>query len=365
MADARADVDRQLAVRARDLELDDLGSEVVGVAVQPDLGRQPDAELVAALPAVAGRLDAERVQVVDDVAVVLVVGQVADREVHSLRSWRARDARRRARRSRSSGPRCRDRSARALPVPAPSVSRKRAARLRGVRRWSSSSAISRSRRSTGGEERGCASAVRQRVAQRRDRRRDRARGRTLSYSRKRTTGPTVGASRHGAPVGLERRRPPAAARVASLSWPSSARLGGDRDAQHPQHHVGLLDPAAGLEERAALVAQHRPVDQAPEQRAALLDLLVDRVRAGLQRGLQVVAPERQVERVERLPHLGRDHVAQRAPALAGAGDARDDRGRAVGVERQQPRDLGAARAAARSASPPRAPPRPAPAAWRR
>ena len=70
------------AVGPRDLELDDLGAEVVGVAVQPDLGRQPDAELVAALAAVAVRLDPQRVEVVDDLGVVVVFGQVADREVH-------------------------------------------------------------------------------------------------------------------------------------------------------------------------------------------------------------------------------------------------------------------------------------------
>ena len=75
-----------MPVRAGDLELDDLGPEVVGVAVQPHLGREPDAELVAALAAVADRLDAQRVEVVDDVGVVLVVGQVADREVH-LGAW--------------------------------------------------------------------------------------------------------------------------------------------------------------------------------------------------------------------------------------------------------------------------------------
>ena len=75
-------------MRARDLELDDLGAEVVGVAVQPHLGREPDAELVAPLSAGRRRLDAERVQVVDDLAVVLVARQISDREVHLLRSRR-------------------------------------------------------------------------------------------------------------------------------------------------------------------------------------------------------------------------------------------------------------------------------------
>ncbi len=91
----------------------------------------------------------------------------------------------------------------------------------------------------------------------------------------------------GAPVGLkaadrmqQRER---LALVAGVGVRPRRAARPDRDAEHPQHHVGLLDPAAGLEERAALVAQHRPVDQPPEQRAALLDLLVDRVRPGQQR----------------------------------------------------------------------------------
>ena len=115
---ARADVNRQLAVRPGDLELDDVRAEVVGVTVQPDLGCEPDAELVTALPGSRRRLHAERVQVVDDVAVVLVAREIANREVHLDRSCRALQVHaRRVLRSRSSGLRCRGRSARALPVP--------------------------------------------------------------------------------------------------------------------------------------------------------------------------------------------------------------------------------------------------------
>ena len=55
-AHACAHVDRQPTVRPRDLELDHFGAEVVGVAVQPDLGGQPHAELVAALPGVIAGL---------------------------------------------------------------------------------------------------------------------------------------------------------------------------------------------------------------------------------------------------------------------------------------------------------------------
>ncbi len=66
----------------RDLELDHVGPEVVRVAVHPDLGGQPHAELVAALAAVGHGLDAQGIEVVDDVRVVLVLGEVADGEVH-------------------------------------------------------------------------------------------------------------------------------------------------------------------------------------------------------------------------------------------------------------------------------------------
>ena len=81
-AHARAHVDRQVIVRARDLELDHLGAEVVGVPVQAHLGVEAHAELVAPLAAVRRGLDPQRVEVVDDVAVVAVLRQVADREVH-------------------------------------------------------------------------------------------------------------------------------------------------------------------------------------------------------------------------------------------------------------------------------------------
>ena len=46
---ARADVDRQVLVRARDAELDHLRAEVVGVPVQPRLGVDGDAEVLELL----------------------------------------------------------------------------------------------------------------------------------------------------------------------------------------------------------------------------------------------------------------------------------------------------------------------------
>ena len=55
--------------------------------------------------------------------------------------------------------------------------------------------------------------------------------------------------------------------------------GGSRHAQHPQHHVGDLDQAARVEEALGLVAQHRAVGDAPDQRRALLDVLRGEVRA--------------------------------------------------------------------------------------
>jgi hypothetical protein len=65
-----------------------------------------------------------------------------------------------------------------------------------------------------------------------------------------------------------------------------------RHPQHAQHHVRLLDAPTRVQEGARLIPQHGLVEQAPEQRTALLDLLVDGVGPGCQRRLQVVAPQR-------------------------------------------------------------------------
>jgi len=50
-----------------------------------------------------------------------------------------------------------------------------------------------------------------------------------------------------------------------------------------------------------------------------------------------------VERVDRLPHLGAEDVADRARALAGARDAVEDRRRVLGVERERAQHLVARR----------------------
>ena len=60
----------------------------------------------------------------------------------------------------------------------------------------------------------------------------------------------------------------------------------------------------------------------PEQRAALLDVAVDRIRARAQPRAEVAVLELQVGGVDRLPHLGRDDVAHGARALPGAPEAR-------------------------------------------
>jgi hypothetical protein len=80
--DPCAHLDRQVVVRARDPELQDLGAEVVDVAVDPRLGIQPDVELVAALRRRRRRADAQRVEVVGDRLLVPVGGGVVDVVVH-------------------------------------------------------------------------------------------------------------------------------------------------------------------------------------------------------------------------------------------------------------------------------------------
>jgi len=103
---------------------------------------------------------------------------------------------------------------------------------------------------------------------------------------------------------------------------------GQRDAQHPQHHVGGLEAPAGVEEGVGLVAQHRPRGDPPEQRRAVLDVADERVRAAVAGNADRRVGEAKVDGVDRLPHLGADHVAHRARALARTLEARDDR---VGV----------------------------------
>ncbi len=67
---------------ARDAELDDLRAEVVEVAGDARFGVDARVELVAALRRGGGGAHAQRVQVVCHGRVVLVLGEVSDREVH-------------------------------------------------------------------------------------------------------------------------------------------------------------------------------------------------------------------------------------------------------------------------------------------
>ncbi len=80
----RVRVDHELAVRACDLELDDVGAEVVLVPVLAHLRGEAHGEVVDLLAATRRGTDAQRVDVVDDVGVVSVAAEVADREVHLL-----------------------------------------------------------------------------------------------------------------------------------------------------------------------------------------------------------------------------------------------------------------------------------------
>src|SRR5450755_582078 len=153
-----AHLDSEAPVRSRNLELDDLGTEVVAMAVEPNLWVHAHVELVAALASVIRGLDAQRVEVVNDFDLVGVLGQVTDREVHladddgRYRCTAAAAAGAKKRSSMSRSTRASSSCARSSPSPSgPPPS--------GVRRWNSKSAIRRPSRSTGGEERGWASAA--------------------------------------------------------------------------------------------------------------------------------------------------------------------------------------------------------------
>jgi hypothetical protein len=80
---ARAHVDREMVVRLGHAELDDLGAVVVEVALEARLGVHADVEVVDALRRGRRRAHAEGVEVVGDPALVAVLGQVPDREVHA------------------------------------------------------------------------------------------------------------------------------------------------------------------------------------------------------------------------------------------------------------------------------------------
>ena len=68
--------------RGGDAELDHLGAEVVEVAADPRLRLDAGVELVAALGGGGRGAHPQRVQVVGDRRVIVVLGQEADREVH-------------------------------------------------------------------------------------------------------------------------------------------------------------------------------------------------------------------------------------------------------------------------------------------
>ena len=89
---ARTSIDRW-SCGLGDAELDDLGAEVVEVALQARLGVDADVEVVDALGRRGRRPHAQRVEVVGDRPVVAVLGQVAD----ARSSSRRRPARRAAR----------------------------------------------------------------------------------------------------------------------------------------------------------------------------------------------------------------------------------------------------------------------------
>src|SRR5690606_30213755 len=128
-----------------DAELDHVGAEVVLVAAQARLWLHAHDEVVDALGAVGGRPHAQHVEVVGDRVVVVVLGQVAQLEVHQERA----PAKYRAAMSRSSDCSSRPTSANTSRRSWSSPSRARNSR----------SATTRLRRSTGSDTRSLWSAA--------------------------------------------------------------------------------------------------------------------------------------------------------------------------------------------------------------
>ena len=197
----------------------------------------------------------------------------------------------------------------------------RGSRRPSARERKSRSAIRRPSRSTGGDVARVVVGVGERVVQRADREGDGVR-----VARARRAGSARRARRCGGAGTLRRKawKPPTACSSAS-AWPSrrcasasspSSVGSATRSIRSTMSAASIAAPAS--QEGVRLVAQHRPVGHAPEQAAALLDERVDRVRAGAQRAGDVAAQQREVERVDRLPHLGAEDVAHGARALAGA-----------------------------------------------
>ena len=280
--DAGAHGDRQRRVGTRDAELDHVGAEVVAVAAEPRLRVDVDVELVNALIRGGGRAHTQRVQVVRDGRVVEVLGGVIDREVHCLawsvgaqtcaviimRSAGATPPKRRSEMSASASASSEPTLSRRSRVGRParrrhcergSQGRRGSARGAGRGRscrgaWSASSSASR----TAPIE----AATESEVARREEQEARDARG--------------ARCARGGAPIGLQaayrlqqRERLPVAhgARVVSGALLLAGR--GERDAQHPQHHVGALEAPARVEEGIGLVAEHGARRNAPEERRAV------------------------------------------------------------------------------------------------
>ena len=255
-------------------------------------------------------------------AVVAVLGQVADGEVHATRPSVAGAPR------RSSARRCRGRRATSSSWTASQVAC-RSPPSASARPRNSRSALRRCRRSTGSELRGLRVGAAERVVHGVDRRGDASRGRRARRAGSARPGSALGGAGHRAAVGLEAADGLQQRERLAVSTVLAARRASGGSATRSIRRTMSADsmrPPAARNARG-LVAQHRARGQAPEQRAALLDVAgrpsTGPTRRRGARGRRL--DEREVGGVDRLPHLGRDDVAHRARALAGAPDARDDR----------------------------------------
>ena len=259
-----------MLVRARDPELDHGRPEVVQVLVQARLGVHAHDEVLDALGRHRRRLDPQRVQIVRDRAAVAVLGQVADGEVHA-----------------DDGPRgglrgvakvaAGDVGIDEAELPLDDLER---GRDRAVDHRRARAEVEVGHQPRQPQDGGRAAVGRvgggQRVVQRLDREGHAVRVVALEQQEA-GDGARVGRRGHGAPVGLEaadglQQRERLAVEDVRLRLRA---VGGQRDAQHPQDHVGRLDRGARLQERVGLVAQHRPAGHAPEQAAALAHVRVD------------------------------------------------------------------------------------------
>ena len=251
-----------------DAELDDLGAVVVEVALQARLGVDAHVEVVDALGRGRRRPHAQGVEVVGHLALVVVLGQVADGEVHAATMVPDRTGEVAVRDVAVDADQLLlDRLAGGVQVAA--VGLRAPAELEvGAQALQAQHRLGVARVAVGAVER---------VVHGVDRRRDRVGVGALEdqEARDRAARWAARAPRGGRPGS---RRRPAAAPAPGPCSDGARRLRDarrQRDAQHAQDHVGRLDAPAGGEEGGGLVAQHRARGQAPEQRAALLDVAVD------------------------------------------------------------------------------------------